>query len=69
MSILEFCRTSTLPALFVFGKAEIDVKDCVECLYRCMSSGKKPVLVWVENRLEIFCVYYFVNDVSYALML
>ncbi|XP_020245685.1 diphthamide biosynthesis protein 2 isoform X2 [Asparagus officinalis] len=37
--------TSTLPALFVFGKAEMDVKDCVECLYRCMSSGKKPVLV------------------------
>ncbi|XP_072961443.1 uncharacterized protein [Typha angustifolia] len=37
--------TSTLPALFVFGKSSIDVNACVESLCHCLSGTKKPVLV------------------------
>lgn len=51
--ILERCRTSTLPALFVFGKAEIDVNNCAECLARQLSTSGKPVLVWFKMH---FCL-------------
>ena len=46
--MLGVCRTPTLPALFVFGKSEIDANDCLECLSRCLSTGKRPFLVWIE---------------------
>ncbi|OVA08785.1 Diphthamide synthesis [Macleaya cordata] len=37
--------TSTLPALFVFGKGSINVSDCVKSLSECLSTSDKPVLV------------------------
>ncbi|XP_077227933.1 diphthamide synthesis DPH2 family protein [Tasmannia lanceolata] len=37
--------TSTLPVLFVFGKASIDVYACVESLWDCLSTSDKPVMV------------------------
>ncbi|EHA8588737.1 2-(3-amino-3-carboxypropyl)histidine synthase subunit 2 [Cocos nucifera] len=37
--------TSTLPALFVFGKASIDVNACAESLCHCLSTANKPILV------------------------
>ncbi|KAJ0977150.1 hypothetical protein J5N97_012624 [Dioscorea zingiberensis] len=37
--------TSTLPALFVFGKAFINVNACAESLHQCLSISNKPVLV------------------------
>ncbi|KAF7131843.1 hypothetical protein RHSIM_Rhsim09G0010700 [Rhododendron simsii] len=37
--------TSTLPALFVFGKAPISVSDCAENLYNQVSTCAKPVMV------------------------
>ncbi|CAA6660322.1 unnamed protein product [Spirodela intermedia] len=37
--------TSTLPALFVFGKMPINVNICAESLYNCLSTSEKPVLV------------------------
>ncbi|XP_042472105.1 2-(3-amino-3-carboxypropyl)histidine synthase subunit 2-like [Zingiber officinale] len=37
--------TSTLPAMFVFGKASIDVKDCVQSLIQCLSSSNKSIMV------------------------
>ncbi|XP_058094195.1 uncharacterized protein LOC131240140 [Magnolia sinica] len=37
--------TSTLPALFVFGKASLDVNACVESLSNCLSTSDKPVMV------------------------
>ncbi|KAJ0977146.1 hypothetical protein J5N97_012620 [Dioscorea zingiberensis] len=36
--------TSTLPALFVFGKAFINVNACAESLHPCLSISNKPVL-------------------------
>ncbi|XP_042501295.1 2-(3-amino-3-carboxypropyl)histidine synthase subunit 2 isoform X2 [Macadamia integrifolia] len=38
-------RTSTLPALFVFGKASICVQDCVKSLSGCLLNNEKPILV------------------------
>ncbi|KAJ4972227.1 hypothetical protein NE237_005326 [Protea cynaroides] len=37
--------TSTLPALFVFGKASICVEDCVTSLSGCLLNSEKPILV------------------------
>ncbi|KAH7681260.1 Diphthamide synthesis DHP2 protein [Dioscorea alata] len=37
--------TSTLPALFIFGKAFINVNACAESLLQCLSVSNKPVLV------------------------
>ncbi|CAL9063777.1 uncharacterized protein LOC103986835 isoform X1 [Musa acuminata AAA Group] len=37
--------TSTLPAMFVFGKASIDIKDCADLIGHCLSSTNKPILV------------------------
>ncbi|KAL0917996.1 hypothetical protein M5K25_013111 [Dendrobium thyrsiflorum] len=37
--------TTTLPAFFVFGKASIDVSDCVQSLRHHLSSNNKPILV------------------------
>eukprot|EP00268_Persea_americana_P029425 TRINITY_DN28449_c0_g1_i1.p1 TRINITY_DN28449_c0_g1~~TRINITY_DN28449_c0_g1_i1.p1 ORF type:complete len:452 (-),score=97.20 TRINITY_DN28449_c0_g1_i1:552-1907(-) len=37
--------TSTLPALFVFGKASIDVNTCVESLSHCLTTSNKPIMV------------------------
>lgn len=37
--------TSTLPAMFVFGKASIDVKDCAQLLIQCLSSSNKSIMV------------------------
>ncbi|KAK8921383.1 hypothetical protein KSP39_PZI019992 [Platanthera zijinensis] len=37
--------TTTLPAFFVFGKASIDVTDCVQSLHHCLSTSHKPILV------------------------
>lgn len=37
--------TSTLPAFFVFGKASVDVKACVESLLDSLSISNKPILV------------------------
>ncbi|RWW66657.1 hypothetical protein BHE74_00025970 [Ensete ventricosum] len=38
--------TSTLPAMFVFGKASIDIKNCADLIGRCLSSTDKPILVF-----------------------
>ncbi|RRT81731.1 hypothetical protein B296_00021370 [Ensete ventricosum] len=38
-------RTSTLPAMFVFGKASIDIKNCADLIGHCLSSTDKPILV------------------------
>lgn len=45
------CRTSTLPALFVFGKASIDVNTCVESLSHCLTTSNKPIMVRMDNLL------------------
>ncbi|OAY71771.1 Diphthamide biosynthesis protein 2 [Ananas comosus] len=37
--------TSTLPALFVFGKAPINGNACADLLNQCLSTTEKPVLV------------------------
>ncbi|RZC64094.1 hypothetical protein C5167_025856 [Papaver somniferum] len=37
--------TTTLPAFCVFGKAAIDVSDCVKCLSNCLLKSDKPVLI------------------------
>ncbi|PKA56256.1 hypothetical protein AXF42_Ash011186 [Apostasia shenzhenica] len=37
--------TTTLPAFFVFGKATIDVDDCVQSLHHCLSTNNRPILV------------------------
>ncbi|KAF8393726.1 hypothetical protein HHK36_019924 [Tetracentron sinense] len=37
--------TSTLPALFVFGKASISISKCVEYLSDCLSTSGKPIVV------------------------
>lgn len=38
-------RTSTLPAFFVFGKAALNVDDCVKFLSDSLSATPKPALV------------------------
>ncbi|KAG9451874.1 hypothetical protein H6P81_004778 [Aristolochia fimbriata] len=37
--------TSTLPALFIFGKSSIDVKACVDQLFDCLDTVRKPIMV------------------------
>ena len=39
------CRTSVLPAFFVFGKASIKVSSCVKHLLDHTSKSDKPVMV------------------------
>lgn len=38
-------RTSNLPAFFVFGKAAVNVDDCVKFLSGSLSATSKPALV------------------------
>lgn len=51
MTYYAICRTSTLPALFIFGKASIDVDTCVECLSHCLTTSNKPIMVRMDNLL------------------
>ncbi|XP_022158398.1 2-(3-amino-3-carboxypropyl)histidine synthase subunit 2 isoform X2 [Momordica charantia] len=43
--VLSNARTTTLPALFVFGKDSIDVSACAKTLSQYILSNGKPVLV------------------------
>lgn len=61
------CRTTNLPALFVFGKASINVSDCARSLCNYASTSGKPTLVRKKlcnlscyycshsNLIELFC--------------
>jgi hypothetical protein len=43
--VISFFRTSNLPALFVFGKAPIDIVACAEAVGELLSSTEKETLV------------------------
>lgn len=47
-------RTTTLPALFVFGKDSIDVSACAKTLSQYILSNGKPVLVCILDLKSLF---------------
>ena len=52
------CRTSHLPAFFVFGKAPLDIHACATSMLECSRKGNKRILVWAKLSIVLKWVFF-----------